>query len=378
MTIAIISIIREPWGGSEELWAQMALEALRQNHKVIHLSYNTKTIHPKVQMLIHEGMIECHRPGFFPKNINPIKKKIIIAINYVKKQIKPPFKKIFSYHPDMVLYNGTCLSIVREKDLLQCLKKHDTTLHILGHYFSDLEKNLSPSEMDDIIQLYQYAKRKFFVSLKSLEQTQNFLSIKLEDSFVVRNPVNISSIEKLPYPNNRTTQFAAVGILVCAHKGQDILLDVLADEKWRQRNWHLNIYGEGEDENYLKTLSQKNQLANKISFHGKVNDIRAVWEHNNILLMPSRMEGMPLAVVEAMLCGRAVVATDVGGIPEWVRKNKDGFIAPSATIEAFDTAMERAWEQKDNWQQLGSNAHHRAIELYDPQAGKSLLNLISA
>jgi glycosyltransferase involved in cell wall biosynthesis len=168
-----------------------------------------------------------------------------------------------------------------------------------------------------------------------------------------------------------------VGNLRVVHKGQDIVLEILSSHEWKKRNWHLNIYGNGEDEKYLKDLVKYYQLNERVTFHGKVNDIRAVWENNHILLMPSHMEGMPLAVVEAMLCGRPCVATDVGGISEWIEEDKSGFIAEAPTIASFGNAMEKAWSRLSEWETMGRNAHERAMQLYDPNPGKTLLKLIT-
>ncbi len=146
---------------------------------------------------------------------------------------------------------------------------------------------------------------------------------------------------------------------------------------WKTRSWHLNIYGSGADENYLKKLCDEDNLADRVSFHGQVNDIRALWQKNHILLMPSRMEGMPLAIVEAMLCGRPCVVTNVGGISEWIEENRSGFIAESITPDSFEKALERAWQRKDQWKEMGKYAHERARHLYDPNPGKTLFDLIT-
>jgi hypothetical protein len=56
MKIAVISMIRDAWGGSEELWYDMAKVALSQGHEVIHLSYEHKILHPKLKELISLGL----------------------------------------------------------------------------------------------------------------------------------------------------------------------------------------------------------------------------------------------------------------------------------------------------------------------------------
>lgn len=376
MTIAIISMIRDNWGGSEELWAAMAEEALSQNHSVIHLSYNHKNIHPKLQQLINDGLIEIQRPGSYPQNISSSKKKILILLNYARKKINPPFKKVFKHKPAVVLYNGTCYSIAKEKGLLQYLRQNNAKLFILGHFISEEDKSLTATEYKELKKFYEYATQSLFIAAYCLRETKNHLQLPLHKAAVIRNPVNMPSTELIPYPQAEIIEFSMVGNLISRHKGQDIALETLSSETWLHRNWHLNIYGSGPDEMLLKEMTNKLNLQQRVTFHGRVTDIRLLWQRSHILLMPSRMEGMPLAVVEAMLCGRTCVVTDVGGHTEWIEENKEGFIAAEATVASFANALEKAWQQKENWMQLGINAHNKAMQLYDPQPGKTLLKIL--
>ena len=64
-------------------------------------------------------------------------------------------------------------------------------------------------------------------------------------------------------------------------------------------------------------------------------------------------EGMPLTVVEAMLCGRPCIVTDVGGNRELVRDGINGFIAKATTVELLDEAMNRAWENRARLREMG-------------------------
>jgi L-malate glycosyltransferase len=94
------------------------------------------------------------------------------------------------------------------------------------------------------------------------------------------------------------------------------------------------------------------------------------------MLLPSLNEGMPLAIVEAMICGRPVITTDVGGNTEWIMDGVEGFIAGGANIAAIEDAMERAWQRINDWEAMGMAAHQRAIGLHDPRPGFTLLQLI--
>jgi glycosyltransferase involved in cell wall biosynthesis len=81
--------------------------------------------------------------------------------------------------------------------------------------------------------------------------------------------------------------------------------------------------------------------------------------------MPSRIEGLPLAVVEAMLCGRPVVATDVAGA-EVVEDGVTGFLAEAPAVGSIGNALERFWTRREEAQQIGATAAERIRHLIPP------------
>jgi glycosyltransferase involved in cell wall biosynthesis len=374
MKIAVISMIREPWGGSEALWADMAAEALKQHDNVIHSTFDFQQTPPQEKLLIQAGLQHTTRRGFIRPGTSREKRILQKMINYFLDSLQNPFHAIVKFQPDYILYNGTCYSIANEKYLLEVLKKTGIPFGIIGHYNREDGKDISDQQAKEIGDIYKKAKNIFFVSFRSLMNARKRTGSDIPNATVVRNPVNMLSTEIVPYPVTAKIHFALVGNLRIIHKGQDIVLNILGQQEWKERDWHLNIYGSGEDEKFLRNLVSALQLQERVSFHGKVEDIRQLWADNHILLMPSLMEGMPLAVVEAMLCGRPCVATDVGGHAEWIEEGKQGWIAPNPA--RFGEALEKAWNEKANWEQAGKMAHEKALQLYDPNPGKTLLNII--
>ena len=369
-------MIREPWGGSEELWADMARIALEKKYTVIHSTFEFDKVAFKEQDLINKGLIHIKRRGFIKPGTPAFKRIPMKLLIRLKNLISNPFESVFRFSPDYVLYNGTCYSIADENMLLNILQKKKVPFGILGHFNRDDGTDINSKKASILKQVLQTATNAFFISQRSKNVTEQKINSSIENGIVVRNPVNMPSTEIVAFPKSNTVQFATVGNLRIIHKGQDIILDIFTQPQWKKRDWHLNIYGSGEDEFQLKEMAATLGLDDKVTFHGSVTDIRKLWANNHILLMPSRMEGMPLAIVEAMLCGRPSVVTDVGGHKEWIENGIEGWIAAKATVDSYSKALEEAWQQKDKWEQVGISAHDKAMKLYEPEPGKKLLDLI--
>ena len=100
-------------------------------------------------------------------------------------------------------------------------------------------------------------------------------------------------------------------------------------------------------------------LGTRAIFHGQISDVEAIWKTNELLVLPSRHEGLPLVVIEAMLCGRPCLVTNVSGNPEHVEEGVTGFLAAGPTVDAVDAALENAWAKRAEFQQMGAAAYTR-------------------
>lgn len=136
-------------------------------------------------------------------------------------------------------------------------------------------------------------------------------------------------------------------------KGQDMLFEVLARPEWRERKIQVSLFGTGGCEKTLQTLSQELGIGSKVAFAGHVEDMNEVWRHHHALILPSRHEGLPIAQIEAMLAGRAVIATPAGGIAEMMKPGRTGFLAAACETNALHSVMEEAWAQRERWGSLG-------------------------
>jgi glycosyltransferase involved in cell wall biosynthesis len=217
---------------------------------------------------------------------------------------------------------------------------------------------LWPSDQDRIVMrsAFQSALRCYFVSQHNLQLTESQIGETLTNAEVVRNPFLVRGTP-LPWPDSQDhrIKLACVARLETGEKGQDILLQVLARQKWRDRNLSVSFFGAGNNGEALRELARRLDLKN-VEFPGFVSDVESIWKTHHALVLPSRTEGLPLALIEAMMCGRFGIVTNEGGTAEVVEDGRTGFIANSAKVDEFDHAMERAWAAREKWESIGQAA----------------------
>lgn len=225
------------------------------------------------------------------------------------------------------------------------------------------------SRMKTIAAVYRAARACFFVSEHSRRLTEEQLGFALPDAAVVRNPFLVPWEPRADWPDERRGfRLACVGRLHPKEKGQDLLLRVLARRHWRERPLSVTFFGDGLQRASLERMAHNLELAS-VTFAGFVRDVAAIWNDHHALILPSRAEGLPITLVEAMLSGRVPIVTGAGGNAEIVDDGVTGFIAAAATEDALDDAMERAWRERERWREIGAtaSAHIRTLVPREPE-----------
>jgi glycosyltransferase involved in cell wall biosynthesis len=182
---------------------------------------------------------------------------------------------------------------------------------------------------------------------------------------VISNPFTVRAemLDKYPPVAEGKYNIAMVGRLETFHKGHDLLLQVLKQPKWKDRPVTLNIYGTGPHQKLLERLIAKFDTTNVV-LKGHVENVSDIWKTNHLLVMPSRMEGQALVLIEAMWCHRVAVVTDVGGARELITDGETGFIADYPSVAALDHALEKAWSLREQWEDMGRAAGRKIREIY--------------
>ena len=202
------------------------------------------------------------------------------------------------------------------------------------------------------------AARIFFVSDQNREIVERDLALDLARAEIVDNPFRPDIEGQIAWPAvQQCFKLACVARINFDAKGQDLLLQVMRTDKWRSRPLEVTLFG--SDEGNLRQVRETidlHGLGDRMRIGGFSNSIRDVWAEHHALILPSRYEGNPLAMLEAMMCGRMAIVTDVGRASELTDDGVSGFIAAAPTAKLLDDAMERAWAQRHDWQSIGTLA----------------------
>lgn len=344
------------WGGSELLWSRTVIELLQYNF-LIAIAIHEKLVLPKELLLLEkEGKIKMAR---YSNGKIPLGKRIANRFLTYNRRFKASDLRerfILDYNPHLIIinqgfnFNGVhIMAFVLQNKFNYITVSHAVNEGIWPNLILRKKMKLG----------FKNSLMNYFVSEDNLKTTQNQLGVFLDNAEVIRNPFNVSFTIDLDFPKDTNFNLAFVGRYDFYAKGQDVLLQVLSQEKWKDRNLHINFYGDGNDLENLKDLVKMYDLKNVcIHSHTETNEI---WKSNHGLILTSRFEGLPIVIVEAMLCKRMVIVTDVSGNKELVIDNETGFIAAAPRVEYVDEALERAWLQRMNWELIGRNAQHQII-----------------
>ncbi len=159
---------------------------------------------------------------------------------------------------------------------------------------------------------------------------------------VVYNGVDISRFarhERVAEPRERLI-VGSVGRL-SHEKGYDVLIEAYAEIAPDAPDTELWLVGDGAERPVLKDQARGLGLEGRVRFFGLRDDVPELLIQMDLFVLPSRTEGLPVAVLEAMACGLAVVATEVGGVPEVVAADRTGLLVSPEEPDALAGAMER-------------------------------------
>lgn len=139
----------------------------------------------------------------------------------------------------------------------------------------------------------------------------------------------------------RSVTITCLARLSHRHKGQDILLHAMTTVVERAPGTRLLMAGDGESRPVLEALASELGLGGAVEFLGHVPRARLGWlmAQSEVMVLPSRWEGLPVSIIESLAFGKPVVASEAGGNPELVEHGVTGLIVPVGDVDALAAAL---------------------------------------
>lgn len=177
--------------------------------------------------------------------------------------------------------------------------------------------------------------------------------------FVVRNGLDLDRFQDSPLPTHELMRMLAVGYLL-PQKRWDRLLNAAAELKRQGIDYSIQIAGDGELLHSLLRQAHCLGIGDRVEFLGHRDDIPALLAGSSFLVHTAENEGCPNAIMEAMACGRAVVATDAGDVPYLVEDGCTGFVVQRDDPITLTERIRRLIADPDLCRSMGKAARAKA------------------
>ncbi len=297
-------------------------------------------------------------------------KSILELIKYFNKN---KFDIIHVHTPIVAL-------LVRISSLFHSNKKIIYTVH--GFYFHDQQSFLKKYFFIFLEKIV--ANRTEYLFCQSMEDVKTCETYKIMPSrkvLYIGNGVNteIFNTTNSNFNYNNRNKYFDIKInpfIICIigrqvkEKGYLELFEAIDNLNKKYSNIYLLMVGGTTLNEHNSSI--KNELFKIKKKYGKKiidlnfrNDIPFILSMSDIYCLPSYREGMPRSIIEAMMMGKAVIASDIRGCREEVVHNETGILVPSKDPKALELAIEQLYNNKENMYKMGINGRNRALHFYD-------------
>ena len=208
-------------------------------------------------------------------------------------------------------------------------------------------RNLKSSILVPTKELYQESKKYFGVNGEGIKTIPNGVEVGfLGSKDLEREEIIITMLGT-----------------ISKHKGQHLAVDVIKRLQEKTPNIILNIIGEGSMQDDLIALIESNNLSNNINLLGRREDAFELMNQSDIFLHLSLSEGMPLSVIEAMMCSLPVVAFNVSGVRDVVKNN--GFLSDYGDTEDIAANIYELIKDRDLRKDMSKLSKDIALRNFD-------------
>jgi glycosyltransferase involved in cell wall biosynthesis len=375
MKLALISsILGFPWGSPDRLWSDLAERVLARRGQVF-LAISPQTAAAKPVARLQQAGAELflrRRNSLFLGGWDRLARRLPgWRARYLEHQLN-------RFRPDViVITQGGSYDASAEHYLVDWLEAAHTPYVVISHNNSEA---YFPAAVDlpRLRRFFDNAAAVLFVSSHNREWAVRRLGLALPRAQVIQNPLAFHRTAAEPWPlPSAAARLGFVGRVDIGHKGLDLLVEALAPLATNNA-FELVLTGRCDDPAAVRDLATRFGLGAQVRLESPVHgtELAARYGAMELFLLTSRYEGCPSSMIEALMCGRPVLATPVGGVSDWISDGENGFIAEAVSAAAIRATLERAFAQRARWASMGAAARRRFEERGDPDPVQTLLNLV--
>jgi len=325
------------------------------NNLVNHLS-DIGRIDLQVLMFTNPGNKIMHKRIHYLKRLTG--KKVLYPLIGILDVIRL-LKNINRYRPDIVHFQGTsplfCITaLITQRKYVTVLTMHGILLRETKY---QSEGNIIFRVLSRLIEKYALLKLEHLIVVAP--QIQEIINeIRTKRTYIVPNGIELEKIAKIaPAMLNRENVIMFVGNLV-ERKGAHILIEALGIAKRKIPDVYLLIAGSGPQEVRLKEMVLASGLEDNVSFLGFIGgDAKfAYLKAVKFLVLPSFWESLPIVALEGMACGKAVVASNVAGIPYLIEDGVNGYLIEPGNAQNLAEKIILLLENGENLFDMGQES----------------------
>jgi glycosyltransferase involved in cell wall biosynthesis len=186
---------------------------------------------------------------------------------------------------------------------------------------------------------------------------------------IVPNAVDVSLTRSNIQPNHFDKEINNSYSVVCIsrlseEKGVQFLPEIVQTVLEKVTNVRFLVLGDGPLREELEENKKRCCLNHQLLLLGSMDhsNVLNIMRESDVVILPSLTEGLPLSIIEAMACGKAIVATAVGGTPELIRHEYNGFLVSPSDPQALANALIRLLKDPVLRTRLGCNARKVYIQ----------------
>lgn len=317
-------------------------------------SMNTKE-NKKLKIELHRIGVQFHQVDF-PRGVgNPI--SVILALRQLTKVVE---KNKFNFLHCQSAIGGVCGRIVGHKNHIKVIytahgfqffcgssKLSWLVVYPLEKYLSKYTDRLITINHED----YKLATEKFHAG-----QVNYIPGVGVNVNKIMNVNTNIDEQRKnLKIPKNATV-ILSVGELN-DNKNHSIVLKAL--HLLKRDDVYYVICGIGSNKKRLEELARKYEVEDNLKLLGYRTDVIEIMKASDIFVFPSKREGLPVSLMEAMASGMPVIASNIRGNNDLITDGKNGYLFASTSVKSLSKKLKKAFNDNEKLEEISKNGQKK-------------------